>query len=93
MTDCWKPSLRERVMEWVMTAVLGVGALGLAAFLVMAVVEFATSPRTTPDPSGIWAGIVDDLPSGRLVECVFARDPSGSVAVTCDWQNAVRGRP
>lgn len=42
------------------------------------------------DPSGIWAGLVDDLPSGRMVECVFARDPSGSVAVTCDWQNAVR---
>ena len=48
---------------------------------------------TASDPSGIWAGLVDDLPSGRLVECVFARDPSGSVAVTCDWQNAVRGRP
>ena len=49
--------------------------------------------QATPQPSGVWAGIVDDLPSGRLVECVFARDPSGSVAVTCDWMNAVRGRP
>ena len=48
---------------------------------------------TPQQPSGVWAGLVDDLPSGRMVECVFARDPSGSVAVTCDWANAVRGRP
>ena len=25
-----------------------------------------------------------------VIEAVTARDPSGSVAVTCDWQNAVR---
>ena len=54
--------------------------------------------QSSQQPTGIWAGIVDDLPSGRMVECVFARDESSTggvaVAVTCDWQNAVvRGRP
>lgn len=40
------------------------------------------------NPTGIWAGIVDHLPSGRTVECVFARDPTGSLALTCDWNTA-----
>ena len=73
-----------------LTMLLCLVAIGFALFA-----PRPTAPATAPsDPSGIWAGLVDDLPSGRLVECVFARDPSGSVAVTCDWQNAVvRGRP
>lgn len=72
-------------------------AVTLTAIIVALIVTLTVNwraTRTASDPSGIWAGLVDDLPSGRLVECVFARDPSGSVAVTCDWQNAVvRGRP
>lgn len=40
------------------------------------------------EPSGIWAGLVTDLPSGRTVECVFARDPTGALAITCDWTTA-----
>ena len=40
------------------------------------------------EPSGLWAGLVTDLPSGRTVECVFARDPTGALAITCDWTTA-----
>lgn len=39
-------------------------------------------------PTGIWAGLINDLPSGRTVECVFARDPTGALALTCDWNTA-----
>ena len=78
----------ERLAGLIMILV-GVAILAAVAFTLLRI-----ESRRDPQPSGIWAGIVDDLPSGRLVECVFARDPSGSVAVTCDWQNAVvRGRP
>lgn len=68
--------------------------LGFTAAVAVWVIGAWHARQEAPQPSGVWAGLVDDLPSGRLVECVFARDPSGSVAVTCDWQNAViRGRP
>ena len=81
-----------RKVETLMGVVMIVIALLLPATVALLIAKQHAKP--TPDPSGIWAGLVDDLPSGRLVECVFARDPSGSVAVTCDWQNAVvRGRP
>lgn len=66
------------------------GVILLTLAVVFAVRELRPS---NPQPSGVWAGLVDELPSGRTVECVFARDPSGSVALTCDWANAVRTRP
>lgn len=47
----------------------------------------AAQPPTN-QPTGIWAGLVNDLPSGRTVECVFARDPTGALALTCDWNTA-----
>lgn len=73
---------------------LAFGAFALALLLsFVGVLPIRSTPEPDPTPSGIWAGLVDDLPSGRTVECVFARDPSGSVAVTCDWVNAVRARP
>ena len=81
-----------RKVETLMGVVMIVIALLLGGTVALLIAKQNAKP--TPDPSGIWAGLVDDLPSGRLVECVFARDPSGSVAVTCDWNNAVvRGRP
>ena len=80
-----------RKVETLMGVVMIVIALLLGGTVALLIAKQNATP--TPDPSGIWAGLVDDLPSGRLVECVFARDPSGSVAVTCDWNNAVRGRP
>ena len=68
--------------------------LGFTAAVAVWVIGAWHARQEAPQPSGVWAGLVDDLPSGRLVECVFARDPSGSVVVSCDWQNAViRGRP
>ena len=82
-----------RKVETLMGVVMIVIALLLGGTVALLIAKQNAKP-TASDPSGIWAGLVDDLPSGRLVECVFARDPSGSVAVTCDWQNAVvRGRP
>lgn len=47
----------------------------------------AAQPPTN-QPTGIWAGLINDLPSGRTVECVFARDPTGALAITCDWTTA-----
>lgn len=81
-----------RKVETLMGVVMIVIALLLGGTVALLIAKQNAKPA--PDPSGVWAGLVDDLPSGRLVECVFARDPSGSVAVTCDWNNAVvRGRP
>ncbi|MFA5594872.1 MAG: hypothetical protein WDA15_06285 [Trueperaceae bacterium] len=48
----------------------------------------AAQPPAATQPSGIWTGLVNDLPSGRAVECVFARDPTGALAITCDWNTA-----
>lgn len=50
---------------------------------------FARQSPASDLPSGVWGGVVDDLPSGRAVECVVIRDPGGSVAITCDWPNAI----
>lgn len=83
-----------RKVEELFGVVIVLVITALLAIVTINVFQAWRERQATPQPSGIWAGIVDDLPSGRLVECVFARDPSGSVAVTCDWQNAVvRGRP
>lgn len=73
----------------------GLGAAGLLFFgftLILLVVVLATSMggrnAKTDQPSGIWTGLVDDLPSGRAVECVMIRDAGGSVGITCDWSTA-----
>lgn len=74
-------------------------AFGLIIFLAIAalvtsltIASWQNWSARQGQPSGIWTGLVDDLPSGRVVECVFARDPSGAVALTCDWSTAVRVR-
>lgn len=70
--------------------------LGLAAvvILLLAIIAASTVMRFSAitdksQPTGIWSGLISDLPSGRSVECVFARDAQGGVAITCDWNNAV----
>lgn len=82
-----------RKVETLFGLVLLLGITGLISIITINAYQ-TWRAKQQPQPSGVWAGLVDDLPSGRMVECVFARDPSGSVAVTCDWNNAVaRGRP
>lgn len=73
----------------------GLGATDLLFFgftliLMVAVVATIMGGRNakTDQPSGIWTGLVDDLPSGRAVECVMIRDAGGSVGITCDWSTA-----
>ena len=79
-----------RKVETLMGVIILLALTALLAVITINAYQTWRAKPTPQQPSGIWAGLVDDLPSGRLVECVFARDPSGSVAVTCDWQNAVR---
>ena len=49
--------------------------LGFTAAVAVWVIGAWHARQEAPQPSGVWAGLVDDLPSGRLVECVFATHP------------------
>lgn len=70
--------------DFIITAAV-ITALALASGALIGHGLTRPNPIDRSQPSGIWAGAVDTLPSGRSVECVFARDPNGAVAVTCDW--------
>jgi len=71
-------------------------ALMLVAIVAYALGAFVNTPRSpeVKAPEGIWTVLVDDLPSGRVVECVAARGttPQGGVGVsiTCDWSTATK---
>lgn len=73
----------------VLLAGIGIG-IGIGALLNRSPIA---APQPTPTgPTGLVGVLVDDLPSGRMVECVLARDTTGpgvAVSVTCDWQGAV----
>lgn len=72
-----------------------IAVVALLIALIAGSVKVLTQLRTPSNadlPSGIWAGLIDDLPSGRSVECVMVRDPGGSVGITCDWNTAVTPR-
>ena len=79
------------IREAIPITVFAVAILAIATYLAIAFfADMRRPPASSADlPSGIWAGLVDDLPSGRVVECVMVRDPGGSVGITCDWSTAV----